>query len=145
MTSEPSEPALDALFRTASELAAAEAEHSVGVGEDGEGVAAAALTRSGAVLVGVWVEAMVDSACLCAETGPICDAHRTRDPIRASVCVRWTSDQGATVLPACGVCQERLAVFGGDVLIAVALGDRGVEYATLADLRPHPWWSAVEG
>lgn len=132
---------LDELFTTAADAARADAEHDdVDDDEEPEGIAAAALTRSGAVLVGVCVDAMVDSACLCAETGPICEAHHRRDPIHASVCVRWTPSGGSTVLPACGVCQERLAVFGEDVLVAVGRTDTGVEYATLADLRPHPWW-----
>lgn len=131
---------LDELFVAAADEAQAEAERY----DDDEGVAAAALTSTGALLIGVCVDAMVDSACLCAETGPICEAHRRRDPIRASVCARWTPAGGAVVLPACGVCQERLAVFGDDVLIAVEATDDGVVYAPLHTLRPHPWWRIAE-
>ncbi len=110
----------------------------------GEGVAAAAFTDRGELLTGVWIEAMVDSACLCAETGPICEAHRTGRALTASICVHWTEATGATVLAACGVCQERLAVFGVDTAVGVAdASDRGFRFATIAELRPSPWWLAI--
>jgi cytidine deaminase len=105
-----------------------------------EAVTAAALTRSGAVLLGVWNPAMVDSACLCAETGPICEAHVRDDPIVASACVSLREDGTVGVLPACGVCQERLRVFGDGVMIAVALDP--LRYRSLGELRPEPWWDA---
>jgi cytidine deaminase len=127
------------LFEAASVLAKREAARS----RDGEGVAAAAMTESGQTLLGVWVDAMVDSACLCAETGPICEAHRTKQRIVASICVRWAEPDGATVLAACGVCQERLAVFGTGVRIAVRdESPRGFRFRPLSDLRPSPWWDA---
>ncbi len=131
---------LESLFELASEAAKEEALQS----SDGEGVAAAARTESGVDLTGLWIDAKVDSACLCAETGPICEAHRTRDPVVASICVRWTESSGPVVLPACGVCQERLAVFGTDVLVAVARVEGATEYRTLKQLRPSPWWDAVQ-
>jgi len=110
-------------------------------GESGEGVGAAALTASGETLTGVWIDAMVDSACLCAETGPICEAHRRGQRIVASICVRWTAPEDVRVLAACGVCQERLVVFGREVLVGVADDSvRGFSFRTLSDLRPAPWW-----
>ena len=130
----------DPLFDLAAGRARSEAERA----RDGEGVAAAARTESGTELIGVWIDAMVDSACLCAETGPICESHRAGDAIAAMVCVRWTDTTGAIVLPACGVCQERLAVFGTDVLIAVDHIDGTTRYRSLSDLRPTPWWDSIE-
>ena len=131
---------LESLYELAARTAEAEAHRS----DDGEGVAAAARTQAGIELTGVWIDAMVDSACLCAETGPICEAHRLHDPIVASVCVRWTAQAGSVVLPACGVCQERLAAFGTGVLIAVSRTDASTDYVPLTDLRPSPWWDVVE-
>lgn len=129
-----------ALFDRALDAARRQAE----LADGGEGVAAAGLTDNGATLVGVWVDAMVDSACLCAETGPICEAHRIGASLVASICVRWTESAGATVLAACGVCQERLAIFGTDVAVAVAdNGDRGFHFVPLTELRPSPWWDVV--
>lgn len=123
---------LELLFELAAETAHAEARRSA----DGEGVAAAARTRAGSQLTGVWIDAMVDSACLCAETGPVCEAQRTKDPIVASVCVRWTEPTGPVVLPPCGICQERLAVFGTDVLVAVSRDGETTEFRPLAAMRP---------
>ena len=111
--------------------------------DEDEGIAAAALTESGLTLLGVSIDAMVTSACLCAETGPICEAHRTGDRIIASICVRWTERDGPMVLAACGVCQERLVMFGRDVMIGLpADDDRQFRFVPLADLRPSPWWDA---
>lgn len=127
------------------DVALTSAQEQAARADDGEGVAAAALTDVGTQLTGVWVDAMVDSACLCAETGPICEAHRTGQAIRASICVRWTQHSGASVLAACGVCQERLAVFGTEVLIGIPdPSTRGVRFATLAELRPAPWWETID-
>lgn len=112
---------------------------------DGDGVGAAGLTDDGAILTGVWIDAMVDSASLCAETGPISEAHRTGRTLTASICVRWTRSTGASVLAACGVCQERLAVFGSEILIGVAdATERGFRFEPLAALRPSPWWESVD-
>jgi hypothetical protein len=60
--------------RTALALAETQAARD----DDAEGVAAAALVAGGATLTDVWVEAMCDSACRCAESGPICDEPRLR-------------------------------------------------------------------
>lgn len=131
----------DALFQAALALAKDQATQDI----DGEGVGAAALADDGATLKGVWVDAMVDSACLCAETGPICEAHVTGRRLTAVICVRWTRSTGVSVLAACGVCQERLAVFGTDVLIGIRdAGERGYRFAPLAALRPSPWWDSIE-
>ncbi len=128
------------LYEAALELAIRQAERNA----DGEGSGAAALADDGAILTGVWVEAMVDSACLCAETGPIAEAHRTGRALTASICVRWTQPSGGSVLAACGVCQERLAIFGSAILIGVAdAGEPGFRFRPLAELRPSPWWDAV--
>lgn len=131
-----------ALYEAAVDVATGQAGHDA----DGEGVGAAGLTDEGAILTGVWIDAMVDSACLCAETGPISEAHRMGRKLTASICVRWTRSTGASVLAACGVCQERLAVFGSALLVGVADSDeRGFRFESLAALRPSPWWESTAG
>jgi cytidine deaminase len=107
-----------------------------------EAIVAALRTGSGHILTGVWTPAAVDSASLCAETGPICEAHRLGERVTASVCLyRPSGDEDFKVLPACGICQERLAVFGLDVEIAVPSADteRLWQRATLRELRPFYW------
>lgn len=108
----------------------------------GEAVVAALRTDTGRILTGVCASAPVDSACLCAETGPICEAHKIDERIVASVCLYRPSETEAfTVLPACGICQERLAFWGLDVEIAVPSRDAGGfwQSATLRELRPFYW------
>lgn len=131
----------EALYEAALALAKDQGARS----SDGEGVGAAALADDGATLTGVWIDAMCDSACLCAETGPICEAHATGRQLTASICVRWIDGSGPTVLAACGVCQERLVFFGTNLLVGVMdTSERGFRFVSLADLRPSPWWDAVE-
>ena len=124
----------DGLMRAALALAADRG------GEEDLAVAAAR-TRSGRILRSVWVEARLDAACLCAETGAICEAHLLRDPIAASLCLHRARPGGPRrILPACGVCQERLAVWGPDVRVAVPLAQApGWTLVPLRDLRPHDW------
>ncbi len=100
---------------------------------------AIALTKSGKVLKSVFVTAFVDSACLCAETGNIVESVKLKDPITYSLCIRYLSDeQKYIVLPACGVCQERLAPFGMDVMIGVPENNQ-VVFKSLSELRPYFW------
>ncbi|MEJ7799477.1 MAG: hypothetical protein WKF60_03100 [Ilumatobacter sp.] len=129
------------LFQAAAALAKVQAAQD----SDGVGVAAAALTEDGTTLTGLWIDAMCNSACLCAETGPICDAHGTGRKLTASICVRWMESSGATVQAACGICQERLAFFGTGILIGVAdNSERGFQFSPLAILRSSPWWDVLE-
>jgi cytidine deaminase len=103
---------------------------------------AALKTETGRVLTSVWVEAAVDSACLCAETGAICEAHKLDERVIASACIYWEADiEKFKILPACGVCQERLAFWGLDVEIAVPSQEPGKtwQFCTLRQLRPFYW------
>ena len=109
---------------------------------EGEAVAAAIACESGAIHTGIWCNGSVDAACLCAETGPICNAHTTGDGVVASVCVSRVDTHSAfRVLPACGICQERLAFWGLEVVIGVPGSDIGgiCDFVSLRDLRPHYW------
>jgi cytidine deaminase len=103
---------------------------------------AALKTETGRVLTSVWVEASVDSACLCAETGAICEAHKLNERVIASACIYWKADtQAIKILPACGVCQERLAFWGLDIEIAVPNQEsEGTwQFLLLRQLRPFYW------
>jgi cytidine deaminase len=103
---------------------------------------AALKTDTGRLLTGVWIEAIVDSACLCAETGAICEAHKLNERVIASVCIYWEADtEKFKILPACGVCQERLAYWGLDVKIGVPSQESGkiCQFFSLRQLRPFYW------
>ena len=47
---------------------------------------AAAMYTEGRILTSVYVDAPNEAACLCHETGAICEAHRLNESICASVC-----------------------------------------------------------
>jgi cytidine deaminase len=107
---------------------------------------AALKTKTGQILTSVWVEATVDSACLCAETGAICEAHKLNEQVIASACIYWEADTSKfKVLPACGVCQERLAFWGLEVMIAVPSQESGkiCQFYTIRQLRPFYWNDAT--
>ncbi|MEI8325749.1 MAG: cytidine deaminase [Betaproteobacteria bacterium] len=115
----------------------------------GEAIVAALRTNSGKILTSVCAQARVDSANLCAETGSICEAHKIDESVVASACLYRESELFPfRVLPACGICQERLAYWGLNVQIAVPLNEVGNEKIwqakTLRQLRPFYWREAVD-
>ena len=98
-------------------------------------------TGSGRVLTSIHFEAAVDTAHLCAETGAICEARKLGDPVVASICIyRDTGDEPFRVIPPCGICQERLLVWGMDVWVGVP-GEDGRMWAArrLRELHPYDW------
>jgi cytidine deaminase len=107
----------------------------------GEAVVGAVKTESGRILTSVCVEAIVDTAHLCAETGAICEAHKLGERVVASICIyRETPEAAFRVVPPCGICQERLAVWGYDVAVGVP-GRDGSLWASrpLRELHPYDW------
>ena len=68
-------------------------------------------------------------------------------PVVASVCLHRQPGGRTVVLSPCGVCRERLAVYGPAVLVAVA--DRSdptvVVWKTLSDVLPDYWMTAFPG
>lgn len=115
-------------------------------GDSGWGGAAAMYTDTGRVLTSVSIEAMLDSANLCIETGAIAEAHKLNEPITASVClIRDDAAAMPKVVTACGLCQERLRFWGPDVEIGVPHhGSAGWEAQPLRALQPF-WWGREFG
>lgn len=108
----------------------------------GWGGAAAMYTEDGRLLTSVFAESPNDAAGLCHETGAICEAHKLDAKITASVCVsRDSHEEPFVILTACGVCQERLAFWGGDVEIAVPhpMDPTGWKVKQLRDVQPYYW------
>lgn len=76
-----------------------------------------------------------------------CEANRLGARVVASVCVsRSQPDRPFLILAPCGICQERLALWGADVEVAVAVpGNPGAwQSKRLRELQPHYWRNAVE-
>lgn len=114
-------------------------------GDRGWGGAAAMYTSTGRTLTSVSVEALLDAANLCIETGAIAEAHKWNEPVTASVCVVRRDSEPPRVVTACGHCQERLRFWGADVEVAVP-ADRspGWQSKTLNELQPF-WWGTQFG
>ena len=106
--------------------------------------AAAMLLADGTVLTGTSPEAFNSSVSVCHEIEPYCAAFRLGQPVVASVCLHRTPDGALLVLSPCGVCQERLATHGPDVLVGVPSdGDlHRVRWVRLGDVMPHYWLRA---
>lgn len=75
------------------------------------------------VLVGTAPEVLNAGVELCHETKPFCAAHHMGQRIVASICLARHPDGQYLVFSPCGVCRERLAVHGPDVMVAVAHPD----------------------
>jgi cytidine deaminase len=112
--------------------------------EDEEQGAAAMLLGDGTIVAGTAPAAVNSSVDLCHETEPYCAAYRLNQRIVASVCLHRQQGGRAVVLSPCGVCRERLAVHGPNVLVAVP--DRhdvtAVVWKPLKELPPDYWMAA---
>lgn len=108
----------------------------------GEGGAAALYTSRGEILTSVCFDSPNEAANLCHETGAICEAFRRDSAVTASVCVsRESPEDSFVILAPCGICQERLAVWGLDLEVAVPLGSDPTrwEARTLREVHPFYW------
>lgn len=108
--------------------------------------AAAVRLETGEVLTSVCFDPPNAAAGLCHEAGAYCEANRIGRRVVASVCVS-RSDPGRPflVLAPCGICQERLALWGPDVHVAVAVrgSPGGWQSKRLSEIQPHYWRNAV--
>ena len=81
------------------------------------------LLDDGTILTGTAPQAINPSVELCHEVEPYCAAFRLGRRVLASVCLHREPGGRTLVLSPCGVCRERLATHGPDVLVAVAAPD----------------------
>lgn len=102
------------------------------------------LLADGTILTGTSPDAINPSVEVCHETEPYCGAYRLGQQIVASICLHRHPDGRFLVLSPCGVCRERLAVYGPQVWVAVAgPGDpTHVAWKQLRDLLPDYWMTA---
>ena len=115
--------------------------------EGSQGVAAAVALADGRVLTSICLDNVNAAAGLCAETGALCQAYTEDVAVVASACVaREADDPEIYVLAPCGICQERLALWGPDVAVAVpgaeggdATTPAGWSAKTLREVNPYYW------
>lgn len=106
--------------------------------------AAAMLLEDGTIVTGTAPEAINPSVQVCHETEPYCAAFRLGRRVVASVCLHREPGGRTLVLSPCGVCRERLAGHGPDVLVAVAdvHDPTQVAWKSLKDVLPDYWMTA---
>ncbi|WP_217534950.1 cytidine deaminase [Vibrio metschnikovii] len=111
----------------------------------GWGGAAAVRTQSGKILTSVAPDVKNDALSLCMEVGAYLEAHKLNEVVTHSLCIcREDEDGEFLVLSPCGICQERLVHWGGDVRAAISTEKNELVFKTLRELMPHHW-SLVNG
>lgn len=111
----------------------------------GWGGAAALATESGKILTSVAPETKNDALALCMEVGACLEAHKINEKITHSLCLcRESPASEIIILTPCGICQERLSHWGGDVSVAVSNIENKLVFKTLRELMPYHW-SMVNG
>lgn len=103
------------------------------------------LLDDGTILTGTSPDFVNGSTVVCHEIEPYCAAYRLDRRILASVCLHRFDDGRHVVLSPCGVCRERLAGHGADVLIAVATPSdpTAPQWVTLKEALPYYWVAAA--
>jgi cytidine deaminase len=106
--------------------------------------AAAMMLGDGTIVTGTSPRVDNASVALCHETEPYCAAFRLGQPVTASVCLHRDHRRRFVVLSPCGLCRERLSVYGPMVLAAVPSADNPTEvvWKQLRDLLPDAWMTA---
>jgi cytidine deaminase len=108
--------------------------------------AAAVETKTGRIITSVSFDAPNEAVNLCHEAGAFCEANRLGEAVVATVCVsRSSPERPFLILPPCGVCQERLALWGPEVEVAVSVpGKPGAwQSKRLREVNPHYWLDSV--
>ncbi|NEA38716.1 cytidine deaminase [Streptomyces sp. SID11385] len=106
------------------------------------GGAAAVRLADGGILTSVGLDNLHGSAALCQETGAFIQAYTQDRAVVASACVCRDLERGRVlILPPCGICQERLALWGPGVEVAVPRADDPTKWEprTLAEVHPYYW------
>jgi len=111
----------------------------------GWGGAAAMMTDSGVILTSVAPEVLLEGIGLCMEVGSICEAHKLQQKITHTLCLtRKDENSEFKVLSPCGVCQERLLFWGGNIKAAITNGENKLIFKALKELMPYHWLSAFD-
>ncbi len=103
--------------------------------------AAALYLEDGQIIISTAPAGVNDSVSLCHETGAICEAYKLGKNVAATVCVSRDESGKFYILTPCGVCQERLWAWGGNVDCAVPHPDDPSAWRSvkLSALSPHYW------
>ena len=105
------------------------------------------LLADGAILTGTAPDAVNPAVEVCHEIEPYAAAFRLEQEIVASVCLHRDEKGRFLVLSPCGVCRERLAVHGPEVLVGVAGGEDPIQvvWKPVREVLPDYWMTVFPG
>ncbi|RLY93772.1 cytidine deaminase [Kocuria tytonicola] len=108
---------------------------------------AAMLLADGTILTGTAPDAVNPAVEVCHEIEPYAGAFRLNQAVVASVCLLRDDHGRFLVLSPCGVCRERLALHGPEVLVGVAAPEdpTQVVWKALRDVLPDYWMTVFPG
>jgi cytidine deaminase len=111
----------------------------------GWGGAAAIATESGKILTSVAPETKNNALSLCMEVGALLEAHKLNEKVTHSLCIYRENENAEFIfLSPCGICQERLVHWGGDVQVAISNKENKLKFKSIRELQPYHW-SQVNG
>ncbi len=106
----------------------------------GWGGAAAIRTKSGKILTSVAPDTKNDSLSLCIEVGAYLEAHKLNEAVTHSLCIcRNDENSDFLILSPCGICQERLVHWGGNVKVGVSTPENELAFRSIRELQPYHW------
>lgn len=112
---------------------------------NGWGGAAAVAIEGGSILTSVAPEITNEALSLCMEVGALLEANKLEKRVTHSLCMyRENEENEFIILSPCGICQERLIYWGGNVQVAITNPKNKLEFLSLKQLMPHHW-SQVNG
>lgn len=107
--------------------------------------AAAMRLDDDSILTSASPDTVNDAVSLCHETGALCEAFKLGRQIVESVCVTQRSPDQFVVLTPCGVCQERLFLYGATVEVGVGAPVGTWQSLRLGQVQPHHWRNGLPG
>ena len=102
--------------------------------------AAAVRLSSGEIITSVAPDIKNEALALCMEVGTYLEAHRQNLSVTHSLCIsRENENSEFLILSPCGICQERLIHWGGDVLVAISNVENKLFFKAIRELQPYHW------
>lgn len=97
-------------------------------------------TSSGRIIISVAPDTKNDALALCVEVGAYLEAHKLDEAVTHSLCIcRDDECSDFKILSPCGICQERLLYWGGNVLAAITNPENEVIFKSVRELQPFHW------
>jgi cytidine deaminase len=99
---------------------------------------------SGEILTHCAPEAQNNVVSIYMEVGAILAAHQKKERVTHCISVaRNNSQADYKIMSPSGICQERLAFWGGNVKVAISNPENRLKFQTIKELMPFKWFEAV--